>query len=391
MERKGCMKNVCRQLCVVGVLSMFFFGSCIDKNNNKSPTNSSPDIVTIPDEVTPTPKPTPRPPSDVLIIVDKNYDDAIPAPCGTEQTVCKSISDGLFSAAKFQDGIPTVLVKPGIYDEEPAYPIHILVPVILKAEHSHETIVKTPHQHRAFDIGASDVMIEGVKIISDGSPVIKVSKEGYATLNSIRMEIDSPPTTCRDSVSVDEGAAAVIEHNELHSSVSSSGRLTVNNSIIFPAYGCSGEFRIWNGQAILKNNTLYSQSEYDVSLDMYQASKTNMEFQGNTVYGVAKIRTGNANLEGNTFARGIQLSGATVTLRDNLIHNISYGRYNALRVEDSTVSISSNRLDSELDGTNIIECEEGTVIQSDGTNSLLNPNCMIACEGLPSTPGAELF
>jgi hypothetical protein len=98
-------------LLIFGLLVMMLAGSC--GGDGDSPTSPDPTSV---------------------VIVDKHNANATSPPCGTTDAVCGSITDGLTSAALLQVAIPTVLVKPGTYDAEPTYPLHIHIPVILKSE-----------------------------------------------------------------------------------------------------------------------------------------------------------------------------------------------------------------------------------------------------------------
>jgi len=377
------MKRIYVRILFVGLLSMLFFGSCTDESNS------------------PTDPPSGDPPSGVVIIVDKDHVNAVPAPCGTEDAVCESITDGLFSAAMSQNGIPTVLVRPGIYDKEPAYPIQIPVPVVLKAEQVHEAIIAPDG---AFVIAASNVTVEGFKIVSQSFEAVKILEGGHATLKNIYMEKPNQQLSYRrcSSVVINKGATAVIERSELYGEVASEGILTVNDSVI-SAYGsiiCSsygsieidGRDTLDNATlGILNNNTLYGKVEVYQGLKVEQK----IELKGNTVYGVVDISGGKVNLDGNTFTEGISVNtDATINLSNNLIHNRKnyFGHRQALDLGNpSTASISSNRFDSDVDGIDIITCGETTPIKSDGTNRLLNPNCWIVCDGLPFAPGSDPF
>jgi hypothetical protein len=370
------MKELYRVVIIVGLLSMLFFESCTDESNSPTePSSESPsDTEIIVNESTPTP--TPRPVSDVVIIVDKNHANAVTAPCGTEDAVCQSITDGIFSATMYQDGVPTVLVRPGIYDQEPTYPIQVRVPVILKAERAHEAIIASALDG-ALTIAASDVMVEGITILSHAwyaSGIIAVSTGGHVTLSNVRLEIDvEPESTCVRSVAVDKGAIAIIEFSELHSMIRSHGSLIMNDSILSQAYNCPEGLVIHGGLAVVNNNTLY---------DLYVSDgATAIEFKRNMVSKRSEIYIKQAILEGNTFAEGLQVSGGT--LNDNLINNgLSLGM---------TAFLSRNRFDSKVDGITLLECPEEATIQTDETNRLLNPNCWIACDGLPLAPGSDPF
>lgn len=219
------MKELYRVVLIVGLLSMLFLGSCTD-----NPTNPS---------------------SDVVIIVDNQNPNTVRPPCGTEDAVCGTITDGLLSAARSKTGIPTILVKSGTYDAEPSYPIQIHIPVILKAEQAREVVISSSR------VTASDVTIEGVRIVSigvDGGDVtlkntsvkgggLSVRKQGNIIVQNSRIEVGS--------MYVDEGGTAIIEESELYGKIRSDGCVTLNNSTIYR--GC---LYVNSGQVIMKNSTL---------------------------------------------------------------------------------------------------------------------------------------
>ena len=367
------MPRIYIRLLVIGLLSTLFFGSCADDSSN--PSESSGNL-----------------PSEVTIIVDKNHANAGPAPCGTEDAVCESITAGLFSAAMVQDGIPTILIKAGSYDKEPAHPIQILMPVILKAELAHEVVIGPD---AAFVISTPDVTLEGLTIASLSFEVIQIQARGYATLKDIHVEQPKQDISfgrC-SSVKIQNGASAVIERSKLYGIITSEGLLVVNDSIV-SSICSSGSLHIKSNDVFddttictLNNNTFSG----DVGVNIGWEGGAKVEFRGNTIDGHADIRGGEAILERNTITEGICVSEATLNLTDNIIHNWKYQQRNALWLEYSSATISRNRFGSEFDGGNIIACGESATIQSDGTNTLLNPNCWVDCDGLPLIPAEETF
>jgi len=359
--------------------------------------------------------------STVTILVDRNDPNAVTAPCGSAEAVCASITDGLRSAMQVSDGIPTIVIKPGTYDAEPAYPIEVVFPVILKSEFvsltNHDVSGEAPPVTLVIPadtdgmlITSPDVTIEGVLLDNGGRTAIQIADGGRLTMRNshIRYRSGGGYTI----VKVAEQSHVVIEWSTLgYGGIHSAGRLTICDSLVQAEIGISG------GSLVLHRNTIESSiNEWSATVDV------RTELLHNTILARMILKDGEMTLVGNMIP--VKDGGCTTglgcaewriaerSLRFSTIPRITTTPYAAVEIiasqKTTRVTLTDNFIQGSLwlsgplsatlsqNRVGGFECiyvhERGKPdVKTDGTNTLLNPDTSLDCEGLSSEPGTMHF
>ena len=395
------MKKLYRRLLLPGIFILLVTGGCNSDSgqSNHNPTN----------------------PSDTVIIVDKHNPNAVRPPCGTEDAVCGTVTDGILSAARLGVGIPTILIKSGIYDAEPHYPVQIPMAVNIEAERAGEATISGPSRSslifETLSLSASNITLKDIKIVSETERIINVVGENVLLKGLIveggpysevgiyvegTVSVQNSQTTA--GIEIDKKGIAIIEECELDDGAYSAGYLTLKNSVIHEGLSAS------SGKTVIKNSTLYDgvyQYEAQIELSdtiIYGDIETwegEAVFKNNRIEGQLYLVRARVTLEGNTIFwtpedktdlsdEGAIYGGGSETfvkLIDNTV--VSEGVVLQL-INNARASISRNRFDSTMERF-VISCEEGVSIKSDGTNKLLNPERQVGCGDLPEFPGTEFF
>ena len=353
---------------VLGIFCSLLFAAC--SNDSSSPSSPNGGM------------------SDVVILVDKNDPDAMQAPCGTDGSVCQNIIEGLLSAREIPDGIPTLLVKSGVYDESVPPPLYyenprllIATPVYLKAENSSGTSIRNVDVF----ITVPNVTVENFHF---NMAPITVEDGGGASLRNCRFE-GTPSNRMSILEAVGDGSSLLVENCEIDGYIDSyrNTSIRVTNSTLSSTY-----ISIMSDGS-LTNNEIYG----DVQL-VGIPTTSNTTVQNNTIHGELQVLGGIAEISGNTIygdsdpeGGGVRVSSARdVEIR--LTNNTIWGDEFALYLYDVPKAfISQNRFNSQEAGISIIQCEEPVNIESDGSNQLLKAGFRIDCDDLPQTPGTDLF
>jgi len=369
-------------------------------------------------------QPTTPSASTVTILVDRNNPNAVAAPCGSTDAVCASITDGLRSAEQVRDGIPTIVVKPGIYDAEPAYPIKITFPVILKSDTamltnyaiSGETPPVTlmiPAETDGMLIMSNDVTIEGLLFDYGGSTrhptAIQVADRGHLTMRSTQIRLRSGRGY---TLEIKKNSHATIEQSILGETViDSAGHLTIRDSAVQ-----GSEISISGGSLVLHRNTIEATiTEWDSSYDG-DGITVQTEIAYNTIFGRMLLTDGKILLKGNSIPSNDSFCtsgiGCTSKRDSNILINIVTSRIPAVQVWAFKKSTQATFTDNMIKGSlglmgplsaTLVSNRVGTVscgydpergepnIRTDGRNMLLDSTISLDCNGLPSEPGTNAF
>lgn len=344
------------------------------------------------------------------ILVDRNDPKAVAAPCGSTNAVCASITDGLRSAALVRDGIPMVFIKAGTYDAEPAYPIQVSSPVMLKAEpvvsgQSWPVTLVIPTNSDGMLITAADVTLDGLLIESGAEysmpTAIQIAESGRLTMRNTQLRLRSQLGNALD---IKKHGQAVIQRSIIEGGdIDSSGDLTIQDSTIQASDKSYPSIDISGGSLVLHRNSLdASISEWGASVD---GVTVRTELEHNTILGGLLLVEGKITLIGNTILAkdAICTTGLGCTPVDEI--NIISSRYPAVWIrvgKSSHAEISDNMITGSLwlmgpltatlslNRVGAMSCYDSQV-KTDGTNILLRPEGSVDCDGLPSQPGINPF
>ena len=386
------MKGKAIQLCISGILALCLCAGCQSDGDDDSPVF---------------PKPTYEL-NNVEIIVDKQNPNVAPPPCGTEGSVCGTITDGLLSAAYHQDGVPTILVKSGIYNQEPAYPLQITLPVFLKSEKTLGATILASDTYSSIEVLSAGVSLKGFSI-KGGS--VRVVEDGSVTIKESYIEGENSNPMCGEVIDVFDEGKAEIENSEIRGTIGAYGNLITlkNNTISSDCFGSaskrtahgtanvvmpSPDFYMYTvilaSRSILKNNI--------INQSLIQRGNVQIEFSGNTIYGYVEIEGGSVSFDNNIVGaedfrndyQGIYVDGGEIDLRNNTITAGNSSDPGLLLKNSSTAFLSNNRFHSQTGGIVIIKCEDSINMVTDGSNTLLHDS-WISCDGLPLAPGKDPF
>ncbi len=283
-----------------------------------------------------------------VILVDTKNPTALSPPCGTVEAVCGTITDGLISAALLQVATPTILVKSGIYDREPVYPLQLDFPVTLKSEDKYGASLISATT--ALVVTSSEVRIEGFQITADGRDKTTAIEVNGGKVVLIETQIISHSLRGWSSgegllaigVTIDNGGYVSLNNNQI--TANGIGVKVFNGMAEFDKSHIAAEVRVFSG-----GHAKFEHNEIDSNVWVLGGEITLIDNVVTGCWGnpaISIIQGGYGTLRGNTIDGSIAVDddGTEIILTDNTIYGNIYAFVganlmldgNTIRNEDDT-------------------------------------------------------